>query len=832
MADQKLTQLTALATLSSDDLFYVVDDPAGAATSKKMAASVLDGRYLQPANNLSDLANAATARTNLGLVAGGAGDIWVEKAGDTMTGLLTYAQPAGDTATFYTVNPSDPDARLFNWNIATSNNPFIARRNTIINWGYNQAVGGGCEDGAEPSFYQQLESHYAPGSDPQFEYHWDFFTDGGDGGIRPMHLNCEHVSGDIEMFWYTDRMLFSAAHDGQFALVDFQAGATLETSLVTVAAPSRFSNLITFNQTTHAGIQLNSLTTTQKNALTGANGMLLYDSTLGRMQGYIAGAWATLYSAGGTDVAIADGGTGQSTAQLGINALTNVAAATNEYVLTKDTASGNAIFKVSASGSALPVDDGTAIIKGSADATKLLRFEVDGFSAGATRVMTPPNQDTTLAGQNFANLFTVAQTITAATATVIPLTIKTTDNSVTNPALRVLSSADAVVASIGATGIVNTTTHYQIAGNRFLHQTGGVTNAFVGVVAGTLTATGTENVGVGTSSLGSLTSGTNNVGVGYGTLSAITTGSNNVAIGRRTLISYTGSNTIAIGTSALSSLSSGTGNTAVGTSALAAVATANGCTAIGSSALLTITGLSNTGIGEGAGTGAITAQYCTFLSANTSATLSSASASVAIGYGAVVTASQQLVIGWGHSSGVWTINDVYIGGGVTGTATSQSVAINATGGEGTDKAGANITIAGGKPTGSGVGGSVILSTAPAGATGTALRALVTRLTLDSTGLITLADVVNFAFNTGTGTKFGTAVGQKMSFWNAAPIVQPASANQAALTNSTGGTYDGTLAAIAGTGDDAGINNNFTDIFTLLNAMRTAMVDSGLMKGAA
>lgn len=48
---------------------------------------------------------------------------------------------------------------------------------------------------------------------------------------------------------------------------------------------------------------------------------------------------------------IANGGTGQTTAQNAINALTNVAAATNEYVLTKDTTTGNAIFKIAASAS-------------------------------------------------------------------------------------------------------------------------------------------------------------------------------------------------------------------------------------------------------------------------------------------------------------------------------------------------------------------------------------------------------------------------------------------------------------------------------------------------
>lgn len=40
-------------------------------------------------NGGTGASTAADARTNLGLVAGGAGDVWVEKAGDTMTGGLT-----------------------------------------------------------------------------------------------------------------------------------------------------------------------------------------------------------------------------------------------------------------------------------------------------------------------------------------------------------------------------------------------------------------------------------------------------------------------------------------------------------------------------------------------------------------------------------------------------------------------------------------------------------------------------------------------------------------------------------------------------------------------
>ncbi len=78
--------------------------------------------------------------------------------------------------------------------------------------------------------------------------------------------------------------------------------------------------------------------------------------------------------------------------------------------------------------STLPVVDTTGIAKGSVDATKILRFEVDGFTTATTRVLTPPNFDgtiATLAGtETFTNKtltqfkLTTATTLTIATGAV------------------------------------------------------------------------------------------------------------------------------------------------------------------------------------------------------------------------------------------------------------------------------------------------------------------------------------------------------------------------------------------------------------------------------
>lgn len=100
---------------------------------------------------------------------------------------------------------------------------------------------------------------------------------------------------------------------------------------------------------------------------------------------------------------------------------------------------------------------------------------------------------------------------------------------------------------------------------------------------------------------------------------------------------------------------------------------------------------------------------------------------------------------------------------------------------------------------------------------------------DSGGVIT---VETGATN---GVKFGGAVTSKIGFWGAAPIVQPLGAAQAALTNSTGGVASATLVAVTATNStdqSANVNANFASLFTQTNAVRTALVAAGLIKGTA
>lgn len=102
------------------------------------------------------------------------------------------------------------------------------------------------------------------------------------------------------------------------------------------------------------------------------------------------------------------------------------------------------------------------------------------------------------------------------------------------------------------------------------------------------------------------------------------------------------------------------------------------------------------------------------------------------------------------------------------------------------------------------------------------------------GSSTFADAANLAFGTTTGTKIGTSATQKIGFWNATPIVQPSGAAQAAVTDGSGGTANAATGVqpVTGTLNSTILNNSIATILALQNAMRTAMVNAGLMKGSA
>jgi hypothetical protein len=86
---------------------------------------------------------------------------------------------------------------------------------------------------------------------------------------------------------------------------------------------------------------------------------------------------------------------------------------------------------------------------------------------------------------------------------------------------------------------------------------------------------------------------------------------------------------------------------------------------------------------------------------------------------------------------------------------------------------------------------------------------------------TLAEGVNWAVGTVTGTKIATAVAQKLAFHGSTPVVQRAGAAQAAVV-----TTAPTTSAYGYTEAQA------TAIVTLLNEIRAALVEKGIIKGAA
>ncbi len=253
------------------------------------------------------------------------------------------------------------------------------------------------------------------------------------------------------------------------------------------------------------------------------------------------------------------------------------------------------------------------------------------------------------------------------------------DNSTTRLGLGIASpTATLHVKGIGATSATNAFTMENssatksltlrndgaILRNGTLYSLGanGVTlNTTWGLSAGAALTSGEVNTYIGDFAGQSTDSGSLNIGLGVDAGYQITSGSNNIAIGVDALTgNVTGSNNVALGGNA--------GNAS------------------------SITDLSN--------------------SVSLGAESYAHSNSIAIGYGAQTTTSNQLVFGR-PSDATQFINDVYFGASVArSNLTSLSdVTLNASGGNGTDNTGTHLNFAGGKGTGTGVGGNLVFKIA-------------------------------------------------------------------------------------------------------------------------
>lgn len=82
--------------------------------------------------------------------------------------------------------------------------------------------------------------------------------------------------------------------DGNSIKIQNSVVATISAGIAVgfgTAAPN--SNSILDLTSTKGALLVPRMTTTQKNALTAVNGMIVYDSTLNKFQGYENGAWAS-----------------------------------------------------------------------------------------------------------------------------------------------------------------------------------------------------------------------------------------------------------------------------------------------------------------------------------------------------------------------------------------------------------------------------------------------------------------------------------------------------------------------------------------------------------
>jgi hypothetical protein len=210
--------------------------------------------------------------------------------------------------------------------------------------------------------------------------------------------------------------------------------------------------------------------------------------------------------------------------------------------------------------------------------------------------------------------------------------------------------------AVGYQALYNTTAikHYSTAvGSRALfNNTSGVGNVAISYQSLFSNTSGSQNLAIGPFALYSNISGNDNISLGVALVNN-TTGSQNVATGVNALLNNTiGTSNTAIGSNSLQDNTIGNYNVALGVSSLQKNTTALYNTALGSFALFNnTTGANNTAIGAQSGA-VYNYNNCTLIGANTNTASTGLTNAIAIGYNTVVGSSNSMVLGTGCFVGI------------------------------------------------------------------------------------------------------------------------------------------------------------------------------------
>lgn len=153
------------------------------------------------------------------------------------------------------------------------------------------------------------------------------------------------------------------------------------------------------------------------------------------------------------------------------------------------------------------------------------------------------------------------------------------------------------------------------------------------------------------------------------------------------------------------------------------------------------------------------------------------------------------------------------GSGVTTWTTNGVGTVTSVGGTGTVN-GLTLT---GTVTSSGsltLGGTLDLSAPPAIGGGTPAAGTFSTLTANTS--LTMADAANIVVNATTGTKIGTATSQKLGFFNATPVIQPATTGT--VTGFTAGAGTAVLDDSTFTGNTGAAAYTIGDIVRALKGL--------------